>query len=66
MWDPMLMKVKKSFKNLKIENLEKNKKMWRYCASHKNLAWIHAAVSEKPELMDRRQTGDHGRQMLAQ
>ncbi len=52
----MLTKSKKNCKNLKIKILKKNKKncleIWRIGSFPPNLAWIHAAVSEKSELMD--------------
>ncbi len=57
-------------KILKIENSEKKKqtkkkKKWsRYVVERElptNMAWIHAAVSEKPEIMDDRRTTDNRR-----
>ena len=50
-------KQNKNRKNLKIKILKKRKKKglekWRIGSFPQNLALIRAAVSEKPELMDR-------------
>ena len=52
---------KKNRKNLKIENFENRKKngleIWWRGSYSQNLAWIHAAVSEKLEFTDGRMDG---------
>ncbi len=48
---------KKNRKNLKIKIKKKNGlELWRLGSFPQNLAWIHAIVTEEPELMDGRTT----------
>ncbi len=54
----MLTKMKKKIVK-KIEHFEKRKnslEIWWRGSYPQNLAWIHAAVSEKPEFTDGRRT----------
>ncbi len=55
----------KKCKNLKIKNFEKGKKndleIWLRGSYPQNLAWIHAAVSEKPEFTEDGWTTNNGR-----
>ncbi len=51
----MLTKTKKNCKNLKISKKQKNgQEIWWIGSFPYNLAWIHAAVSEKLEFTDGR------------